>query len=93
MWGLTTLHMRFVGWPLHPLGFAIAPTQPVQDLWFSILLGWLSKWLVLRYGGFSVYDRGTRVMLGLILGQALACAGFLIADAITGTTGNMLYVY
>jgi hypothetical protein len=93
MSGLTALHMRFVGWPLHPLGFAIAPTQPVQDLWFSILLGWLSKWLVLRYGGFRVYDRGTRVMLGLILGQALACAGFLIADAITGTTGNMLYVY
>lgn len=93
MWGLTAVHMRFIGWPLHPLGFAIAPTQPVQDLWFSILLGWLTKTVVLRYGGFRVYDRGIRVMLGLILGQALACAGWLIADAITGSTGNMIFVY
>ncbi len=93
MWGLTAVHMRFIGWPLHPLGFAIAPTQPVQDLWFSILIGWITKATVLRYGGFRVYDRGIRVMLGLILGQALACAGFLIADAITGSTGNMIFVY
>lgn len=93
MWGLTALHMRFIGWPLHPLGFAIAPTQPVQDLWFSILLGWLTKTITLRYGGFRSYDRGIRVMLGLILGQALACAGWLIVDAITGSTGNMIFVY
>ncbi|MGI5817854.1 MAG: DUF6785 family protein [Armatimonadota bacterium] len=93
MWGLTAMHMRFIGWPLHPLGFAIAPTQPVQDLWFSILLGWLTKTIVLRYGGFRVYDRGIRVMLGLILGQAVACAGWLVVDAITGSTGNMIFVY
>ncbi len=93
MWGLTAVHMRFIGWPLHPLGFAIAPTQPVQDLWFSILVGWLTKTVTLRYGGFRSYDRGIRVMLGLILGQALACAGWLVVDAITGTTGNLIFVY
>jgi hypothetical protein len=93
MWGLTAVHMRFIGWPLHPLGFAIAPTQPVQDLWFSIILGWLTKTVTLRYGGFRSYDRGIRVMLGLILGQALACAGWLVVDAIVGSTGNMIFVY
>ncbi len=93
MWGLTTMHMRFVGWPLHPLGFAVAPTQPVQDLWFSILLGWLTKAVVLRYGGFRYYDRGTKLMLGLILGAALGAAGWLVVDAITGTTGNLIFVY
>ncbi|MEA3400056.1 MAG: DUF6785 family protein, partial [Armatimonadota bacterium] len=74
MWGLTAVHMRFIGWPLHPLGFAIAPTQPVQDLWFSILIGWVVKAWVLRYGGYRIYEGGTRVMLGLILGQFLTCA-------------------
>ncbi|MFW5866660.1 MAG: DUF6785 family protein [Armatimonadota bacterium] len=93
MWGLTAVHMRFIRWPLHPLGFAIAPTQPVQDLWFSILLGWLAKTVTLRYGGFRSYDRGIKIMLGLILGQALACAGWLIVDAITGSTGNLIFVY
>ena len=93
MWGLTAMHMRFIGWPLHPLGFAIAPTQPVQDLWFSIMIGWLTKAVTLRYGGFRSYDRGIKVMLGLILGQALVCAGWLVVDAITGSTGNMIFVY
>lgn len=93
MWALTGVHMRFIGWPLHPLGFAIAPTQPVQDLWFSIFIGWLIKSWVLRYGGYRVYDSGIRVMLGLILGQFLACAAWLVVDAITGATGNMIFVY
>lgn len=93
MWALTALHMRFMGWPLHPLGYAIAPTQPVQDLWFSILIGWLIKTTALRYGGYRVYDAGIRVVLGLILGQFLGCAGWLVVDAITGTTGNMIFVY
>lgn len=93
MWALTAMHMRFVGWPLHPLGYAIAPTQPVQDLWFSILIGWLIKTTALRYGGYRVYDAGIRIMLGLILGQFLGCAGWLVVDAITGTTGNVIFVY
>jgi len=93
MWALTTLHLRFIGWPLHPLGFAIAPTQPVQDLWFSIFVGWLLKAWILRYGGYRMYDRGIRLMLGLILGQFLACAGWVIVDAITGSTGHLIFVY
>ncbi len=93
MWALTTLHTRFIGWPLHPLGFAIAPTQPVQDLWFSILIGWLVKATALRYGGYRIHDRGIRVMLGLILGQFLTCTAWLIVDAITGSTGNLIFVY
>ncbi len=93
MWGLTTMHMRFIGWPLHPIGFAIAPTQPVQDLWASILVGWLIKAGLLRYGGYRIYDIGTRVMLGLIFGQFMAAAGWLVVDTVTGTTGNLIYVY
>lgn len=93
MWGLTVLHLRFIGWPLHPLGFAVAPTQPVQDLWFSIFVGWLLKVWVLRYGGYRKYERGIELMLGLILGQFLACTGWVIVDAITGATGNLIFVY
>ena len=32
-------------------------------------------------------------MLGLILGQFLACTGWVIIDAITGATGNLIFVY
>jgi len=93
MWLLSAAHRGFLWWPLHPLGFAVAATQPVQDLWFPILLGWMLKALALRYGGYRAYQRGLPVLLGLILGQSLGCSGWLIVDGLTGTTGNLIFVY
>ncbi len=93
MWLLTAAHRSFLWWPLHPLGFAVAATQPVQDLWLPILIGWALKALALRYGGYRTYQAGLPVLLGVILGQSLGCAGWLVVDAITGTTGNLIYVY
>ena len=78
---------------LIPLGFAIGPTQPMQDLWFSIFLGWIAKSVTLRYGGYKAYRAALPAFLGIILGQAVGCAGWLIVDGIAGTTGNMVYVY
>ena len=93
MWGLTVLHYQIPRWPLHPLGFAIGPTQPVVDLWFSIFLGWLAKWLVLRLGGYRSFRVGVAVLLGVILGQFVASGMWGIIDGITQTTDNMIYVY
>ena len=93
MYALTTLHHTFLWWPLHPLGFAVAPTQPVQDLWLSILLGWALKSLTMRYGGYRLYQRLLPLLLGLIVGQSLGCAGWLVADGIMGATGNLIFVY
>ena len=93
MWVLTSLHRGFLWWPLHPLGFAVAPTQPVQDLWFSIMIGWALKALSLRYGGYRLYQRALPLLLGLVLGQSLGCAGWLVVDGILGKTGNLVFVY
>lgn len=93
MYALTILHHTFLWWPLHPLGFAVASTQPVQDLWLSILIGWALKSLTMRYGGYRMYQRLLPMLLGLIVGQSLGCAGWLVADGIMGTTGNLIFVY
>ncbi len=93
MGGLSFLHRTLLWWPLHPLGFAVAATQPVQDLWVSILIGWVLKVLTMRYGGYRLYQRATPVLLGLILGQAIGCAGWLIVDGLMGATGNLLVLY
>ncbi len=90
---LTYLHRSFMWWPLHPLGFAVAATQPVQDLWFSILIGWCLKACTMRYGGYRSHRRLLPLLLGLVLGQSLGCAGWLVADAILGKTGNIIFVY
>mgnify|MGYP005836825585 CR=1 FL=1 len=93
MYGLTVMHYQCAWWPLHPLGFAIAPTQPVQDLWFSGFWGWLVKVVVMRYGGYRAYSVGVQFFMGVILGQFIGSSLWLVIDALMGSTGNMIYVY
>jgi hypothetical protein len=69
---LLVLHIaraRFLGWPFHPAGYAIANTYITDLLWFPFFLGWLAKWLTLRYGGLSAYKRALPFFIGLILGD------------------------
>lgn len=84
---------RFTWWMLHPLGFAIGPTQPVKDLWFSISLGWLLKAALSKFGGMGLLHKATPFFLGGVLGQFVACGLWATIDGLTGHVGNMLYVY
>jgi hypothetical protein len=38
-------------------------------LWCATFVGWLIKWLVLRYGGMRLYRRAFPFFIGLILGD------------------------
>ncbi|MFA0752971.1 MAG: hypothetical protein IMHGJWDQ_001156 [Candidatus Fervidibacter sp.] len=70
--------------PFHPLGFAIAGAY--GDLvWWSFLVVWVTKFLVLRYGGGRLYRRTVPFMLGFALGH------YLVAGVLWGlwsTTGK-----
>ena len=84
---------RFTWWMLHPLGFAIGPTQPVKDLWFSIFVGWALKVLFVRVGGLALFRRAVPFFLGGVLGQFVACGLWATIDGLLGHQGNLLYVY
>ena len=77
---LSWAHLRFPGWPLHPIGLAIAMTNTVWIDWFSIFLAWLLKRLMLRYGGPAAYQRSTFFFLGLIVGSCVARGTTTILD-------------
>jgi hypothetical protein len=79
---LSWAHLRFAGWPLHPVGLAIAMTNTVWIDWFSILLAWLFKALMLRYGGPSHYRRSTLFFLGLIVGSCVGRGATTALDAL-----------
>jgi hypothetical protein len=65
---LVLLRQRWVGFPLHPLGFAM--TCSYGDLiWGPFLLVWLLKTLVLRYGGMRLYRQAVPGFLGFALGH------------------------
>ncbi len=85
---LTYLRTRFVWWPLHPIGYAIANTYTMQATWLPFLLAWLFKSLALRYGGSRFYRSSQPFFLGLIAGDLFG-GGFF--DALGAFTGINVY--
>lgn len=81
--GLLLLRAR-VGWGLHPIGFLTAAIYALQMLWFSLLLGWLFKTLIQRYGGHKGYVALLPFFLGLIIGDVLNAVVWVIVGGVTG---------
>lgn len=68
--GLIALARRFwVGFPFNPIGLVVASSWPVFMLWGSLMLGWLAKLLVMRYGGVQLYKQLKPLAIGVILGD------------------------
>ncbi|HEX8550457.1 MAG TPA: DUF6785 family protein [Abditibacteriaceae bacterium] len=92
--GLTYLMMvarsRFLWFPFHPIGYLVALTYPMNQLWFSIFLGWLCKVLITRFGGSDSYKKVTPAFLGLVLGEVLAMLFWLLIDGWQGTMRHQL---
>jgi len=62
---------RIPSWPFHPIGYAVAHTDSMNYMWMPFLIGWLAKFLVLRYAGVKVYRGVVPFFLGLTLGDVV----------------------
>ncbi|NKB70102.1 MAG: hypothetical protein GKR89_23765 [Candidatus Latescibacteria bacterium] len=80
-------------WPLHPLGFLVSHGKVMNGIWATILLAWLCKTLVLKYGGVGLYRRTQPFFLGLALGHIAIGGIWLIIDGFTGMVGNRIPLY
>lgn len=91
MLGLQSLRSRFLWWPLHPLGYPMAGTFAMRNMWFSTFLAWAIKSVVLRYGGIPVYEKSRPLFLGLILGDFFNIALWIVVETFTGVHDHFLY--
>jgi len=66
---LQAMRVRFFWWPFHPLAFAVSGSWEMNLLWMPLLIAWLVKTLILRYGGIKTYTSALPFFYGLILGQ------------------------
>lgn len=87
--GLLILRAQF-NFGLHPIGFLGSSVHAVHTLWFSILLGWLCKTLILRYGGMKGYTTFLPFFLGLILGDVLNAMVWIVLGNLTQTGYNIM---
>lgn len=66
---LNLLRLRVVGFPLHPVGYAISSSWSLSLLWLPLLIAWVLKVSLLRYGGLAGYRRALPLFLGVIVGE------------------------
>lgn len=78
---LAVMRMRFFWWPLHHAGYAVSAGWAMGCFWFSILLSWAVKTVILRSGGSKAYRRSIPFFLGLILGEFAAGSFWSILGA------------
>jgi len=81
---------RFYWWPLHPLGPVVGVGWLTGQIWFSALVAWLLKLLILKYGGARLFERVPPYFLGLILGETVVIGTWLGIDFLMGESGNHL---
>ena len=66
---LQKMRMTFPWWPFHPLGFAISGNWEINLVWMPLLIAWVIKSIVFRYGGLRGFQRLLPLCYGLMLGQ------------------------
>lgn len=87
--GLMALRVRFVGFPLHPIGYAISSSWSIHLVWLPLLIAWCAKLLAMRYGGLATYRRLMPFFLGLVLGDCVqGCAWGLVSLLLNVRTYN-----
>lgn len=83
--GLAWMRGNFTWWPLHPAGFAVSGSWSMALFAPSILVSWLLKTLILRYGGMGAFRPASTFFMGLIMGE-------FVAGAFWGLLGNLLHM-
>ena len=68
---LIFMRYQFLWWRVHPLGYAMTTSWAPYTIWFSIFLGWLAKFLILRVGGLRLYRQMRPFFLGVVMGESL----------------------
>jgi hypothetical protein len=66
---LTAMRMRFLWWPFHPVGYALSMNFGVDYIWFTLVIGSVLKWAILKFGGLKALRKAFPFFLGLILGE------------------------
>lgn len=69
---LAMLQRAIVGFPLSPVGYALALSGALLYNWPAFVIVWFIKGGILRYGGLKLYRQIMPVFQGLILGDILA---------------------
>jgi hypothetical protein len=81
--GLFMIRSLGLNMPLHPIAY-ILTSGNLSSYWVPILIAFLIKGAVLRYGGFGLHRRVMPFFFGVILGQFMVGVGWQLVGIIGG---------
>jgi len=84
--GLMLLRTRWIGWPLHPAGFALSTTWYMAHMWCPMMIAWIAKTVTLRYAGGKAMRALRAAAFGLILADVVSGSLWILYGLFTGTT-------
>lgn len=70
--GLYALKLQLPWWPLHPVAYGLASSHVFADMMPALFATWVTKGLLLRYGGLRAHRAALPLFLGLLAGDAAA---------------------
>ena len=82
---LYMMHIRFLWWPFHPVGYVISGRWGIGRIWFPLVLASAVKWAMLRFYGIKGYQRSIPFFLGLILGD-------FVVGSLLATIGILFHI-
>lgn len=84
--------MRFVWWPFHPAGYALALSGAMKNFWFAFFVSWFIKRIILLRGGVLSYRKAMPFFLGLILGDYISISIWTIIGAVFSMNTFKFYI-
>ena len=90
--GLAFMRARFHWFPLHPVGLAFQWTIVAIIYWSTLMIVWIVKFLLLRFGGVRAYLAGKPFFYGLGIGYVAAVIVSVAVDLIWfPTAGHLIH--
>lgn len=68
---LNIIRLRGGWFPFHPIGYAISGSWSMNLCWSPLLIAWILKLTILKFGGLRLYRRAIPFFLGLVLGRCV----------------------
>lgn len=77
---LLILNARLTWWPLAPIGYLMCHSWYSKTAWVSLMIGMVVKTLLLRFGGAKQLEAMRPVFIGMVMGEALSLALWLVVS-------------
>lgn len=77
------LRSRFYWWPIHPIGLLALASYGLDRMWFSFMVGWLLKVLVMKFATGRLLRRGREFVIGFIIVECVAYGAWTLLSFAT----------